>query len=211
MKLGKPQYQASDKLYICEIKDGFRCESERTDEKQYVPALDSFLANKRDVLVDEIFQMTQGWFSKPLQKEWLAQHLLLQIPTDSISDTFEGKIVWEATKLVISKELFAIHLNIIEQIKAEKIMIDFTEQEDTSTSNIQFNDAEPLVIGPTRRALMKKKVLEERAKAARALFRAERYTQVYCEEFGDDTDWESDTDSETESELDEQFAGGSKK
>jgi hypothetical protein len=36
-----------------------------------------------------------------------------------------------------------------------------------------------------------------RSKAARALFAAERATQMYCQLYGEDTDWET-TDSETE-------------
>jgi hypothetical protein len=88
--------------------------------------------------------------------------------------------------LTISKEVFLLKFEIIAQKEDEKICIKFDEEE------LPFQQVEAIAIGPTRRQIQKKNVLKARGKAARSLFTAERLTQAYCEEFGEDTDWEGD-------------------
>jgi hypothetical protein len=53
---------------------------------------------------------------------------------------------------------------------------------------------DPMSIGPTRRILQKHAVMKARARAARALFKAEALTQDYIRQYGEDTDWEDEAD-----------------
>jgi len=180
-KLGKPVYDSSAKLYTCSITNGFRLTARR-EEGGFVPELE---INKEE-LAKFIVTATQGWFSKPLTEEFLKDKIQLTIPTSSLAETFEGSVEWQMISLTISKEVFLLTFDLISQKEDEKICIKFEEDE------IPLQPAETISIGPTRRQIQKKNVLKARAKAARSLFTAERLTQAYCEDFGEDTDWEGD-------------------
>ena len=180
-KLGKPVYDSSAKLYTCSITNGFRLTARR-EEGRFVPELE---INKEE-LAKFIVTATQGWFSKPLTEEFLKDKIQLTIPTSSLAETFEGSVEWQMISLTISKEVFLLTFDLISQKEDEKICIKFEEDE------IPLQPAETISIGPTRRQIQKKNVLKARAKAARSLFTAERLTQAYCEDFGEDTDWEGD-------------------
>jgi hypothetical protein len=181
-KLGKPVYDALAKMYICSIANGFRFSSRREDGR-FTPALDTCMTN--DEVATFIVGSTKGWFSKPVTEEFLKGKIQVHIPT-SVADTFEGTIDWQLSTLTISKELFLMSFTIIGQKEDEAVCIKFEEDEPP------LQEAEAVSIGPTRQQLQKKNVLKARAKAARSLFTAERLTQAYCEEFGEDTDWEGD-------------------
>jgi hypothetical protein len=143
------------------------------------------MINKEDI-AKFVVSATQGWFSKPLTEEFLNGKIQLSIPTSSLNESFEGSVDWQMVSLTISKDVFLFAFDIIGQKEDEKICIKFEEEE------IPLQQAEPVAIGPTRQQIQKKNVLKARAKAARSLFTAERLTQAYCEEFGEDTDWEGD-------------------
>ena len=181
-KLGKPVYDASAKMYTCSISNGFRFSSRR-EEGQFTPPLDTCLNN--DEVATFLVGATKGWFSKPLTEDSLKDKIKVHIPT-SVADTFEGSIDWQLAALTLSKELFLLSFSIIAQKEDEAVCIKFEEDEPP------LQEAEVLGIGPTRQQIQKKNVLKARAKAARSLFTAERLTQAYCEEFGEDTDWEGD-------------------
>jgi hypothetical protein len=181
-KLGKPVYDPSAKMYTCSISNGFRFSSRR-EEGQFTPPLDTCLKN--DEVATFLVGATKGWFSKPLTEDFLKDKIKVHIPT-SVADTFEGSIDWQLAALTISKELFLLSFSIIAQKEDEAVCIKFEEDEPP------LQEAEVLGIGPTRQQIQKKNVLKARAKAARSLFTAERLTQAYCEEFGEDTDWEGD-------------------
>jgi hypothetical protein len=182
-KLGKPVYNSSTKVYTCSITNGFRLTARR-EEGRFVPEFDT-LIGKED-LAKFIVAATQGWFSKPLTEEFLKDKIQLSIPTSSLAESFEGSIEWQMVQLTISKEVFLLAFDIIGQKEDEKICIKFEEEEPP------LQQTEAIAIGPTRQQIQKKNVLKARAKAARSLFTAERLTQAYCEEFGEDTDWEGD-------------------
>ena len=202
MEFAKPAYNAQHKVHVSDIKEGFRCESELEDSVFY-PPLASFLEMYRETLIQVVLQQTKGWFSKPLTAEWLRTRLFLDIPTDSLED-FEGTVEWQAKKLSIAKDKFTVHLAIVSKKALE--LIDLMESiesagnqpEEVSDLPLTTEQEECIGVGPTRRRLMKEEVLEARAKAARALFKAERLTIQYCEIYGEDTDWEEDSDSESE-------------
>jgi len=185
-KLGKPVYDASAKLYNCSITNGFRF-SARREEGQFIPELNGCV-NKEE-LAKFIVLATQGWFSKPLTEDFLRDKIQANIPTSTLGETFEGSVEWQMVSLTISKELFLLTFDLVWQKEDEKICIKFEEE---VPEEIPMQAADVLGIGPTRQQIQKKNVLKARAKAARSLFNAERLTQAYCEEFGEDTDWEGD-------------------
>jgi hypothetical protein len=180
-KLGKPVYDSSAKVYTCSITNGFRLIARR-EEGRFTSELDM---NKED-LARFIVSATHGWFSKPVTEEFLKDKIQLSIPTSALAEGFEGSVQWQMVSLTISKEVFLLSFVIVEQKEDEKICIKFEEDD------IPLQQAEAVAIGPTRQQIQKKNVLKARAKAARSLFTAERLTQAYCEEFGEDTDWEGD-------------------
>jgi len=180
MKLGRPVYDSSLKIYNCSITNGTRF-SARKEEGRFVPELESCI-NKEE-LAEFIVTSSQGWFTKPLTKEYLKDRIKTNIPTTSIPEGFEGTLEWQMSSLVISKDTFTLGFEIVSQKQDEQICISFEEE----TSN-----------APTRRHLLKEKVLKARAKAARCLFQAEHLTQEYCQEFGDTTDWEEEDEDEDE-------------
>jgi len=180
-KLGKPVYDSSAKVYNCSITNGFRLSSRR-EEGRFTPDL---VINNEEV-AKFIVGATQGWFSKALTEEFLKDKIQSNIPTSALAEGFEGFVEWKMVSLTISKEVFLLSFDLISQKEDEKICIHFEEDE------IPLQKAETIAIGPTRRQIQKKNVLKARAKAARSLFNAERLTQAYCEEFGEDTDWEGD-------------------
>lgn len=180
-KLGKPVYDSSAKLYTCSITNGFRLMARR-EEGQFTPQP---TINKEE-LAKFIVVATKGWFSKPLTEEFLHDKIQANIPTSSLAEGFEGSVEWQMVSLTISKDVFLLSFDLTSQKEDEKICIKFEEDE------IPLHQAEAIAIGPTRQQIQKKNVLKARAKAARSLFTAERLTQNYCEEFGEDTDWEGD-------------------
>lgn len=120
----------------------------------------------------------------------------MEFPTSP--QAFEGEIEFQLQGLTISKEVFLLRYAIITLKEDEKICIELDEVTEVTEAKevedeIPMADKEVLGLGPTRQQIIKEKVLKMRAKAARALFVAERLTQEYYEEFGEDTDWEDET------------------
>ena len=191
MKFQKPTFDSLQQVYLSEIKEGIRCEATRNDEKQFTPDISTFYTTIKDSFTDMIIQQTKGWFQKPLTKEWLQTRITFHIPTQEIPEEFEGQCIWDLKSLRISKEKFDFIFGLVEMKEAEKVMISFEEPEPEVIK--QPSEKQQM----TRRFEDKQKVLKMRSKAARALFVAERATQMYCQLYGEDTDWET-TDSETE-------------
>jgi len=194
MKLGKPVYDSATKLYNCPVSDGVRF-SLRKEDGSFVKELDSYV--EKDLLIGEILKATAGWFTKPLTHDYLSQRLRTEFPTSKI---FEGEIEFQLQGLTISKEVFLLRYAIIGEKEDEKICIELDEvkevkevKEMREVEEFPMADKEVLGLGPTRQQVVKQKVLKMRSKAARALFIAERLTQEYYEEFGEDTDWEDET------------------
>ena len=189
MKVGKPSYDSSAKVYTCELKDGFRFESECVDSV-FTPSLDS-VSELVPGLVTQLLTDTKGWFSKPLTADWLTPRIHFDVPT---CEPFEGTLVWEAVRLVITKDKFLFTLAIIDKKKRE-ILIDFQEDVPAVQEPLPEPVHESQGNNMARRDLHKKAVMEARAKAARALFKAERSINEYIELYGEDTDWEDECDS----------------
>jgi hypothetical protein len=198
MKLQKPTFDSTQQVYVSVIKEGIRCEAQRNDEKQYEPNITSFYTSMKDTFTDVVIQQTKGWFSKVLTKEWLDQRIFFHIPTESIPEDFEGRCIWELQSLRISKEKFDFLFGLVQMIEAEKVMISFDEPEPQVQTQLQTKTEETKPNEETvRRFAEKQRILKLRARAARALFYAERATQEYCQVYGEDTDWET-TDDETD-------------
>ena len=201
MKVGKPTYDTVNKVYTCNITDGFRLTSvkERSETPTFTPPLESFERSEdlRKSICETLLQSTKGWFSKPLTPDWLLPRILFSIPTADL-ELFDGTLAWEPVRLVISKENFLFEFDIVLKEQAEHIVIAFEEEKEEDS--IPLSSSEPLPIGPTRRQLQKQRVLYARQKAAKALFVAESLTHTYVKEYGDDTDWEVDSDSDSPSE-----------
>lgn len=197
MKINKPSYNPGLKLYTCELTDGFRLSFNKEDGQiTQLSDSESLIQSLLQPLIDG----TKGWFTKPLTKEWLQPRISFDTPTSEIPADFEGTADYQASKLVISKEAFVFECSIIELKPVEKVMIDFKEEvaeaaeEETveAVQEIPLVESTPLGIGPTRRILQKEVVMKARAKAARALFKAERLTLEYSQLYGEDTDWENE-------------------
>jgi len=190
MKIHKPSYNASAKVYTCEITDGFRLNITIEDNHSNIESI------KKELIPDlstTIIESTKGWFSNPLTDIWLKSRINFTIPTHDIPSDFEGTIEYIAKGLVISKEEFMFECSILNMNRAEKIIIDFHEDLEP---DLPLVSTDPMGIGPTRRAIQKKLVMKTRAKAARALFHAERLTHEYAQLYGENTDWEDDDSDE---------------
>jgi hypothetical protein len=193
MKFTKPIYDAKQRIYSCDISDGFRF-SVRRENGVFVKPLDSCIDS--DESIAHLIKSTQGWFSKPLTQDFLKEKIRYDIPTD-VPETFEGSVEWQIQKLVISKEQFLFIYGIIHVIEDDKVCIEFPEESGLEEEVIPLDSTsnEVIGIGPTRRTLEKAKIMATRAKAARALFNAERLTQEFYAEFGE-TDWEDGSDED---------------
>jgi hypothetical protein len=183
MRISKPTYDTQKNVYCCAISDGFRCATSR-EGNTFLPSLDTFLPASRDELVATVIETTKGWFSKPLTQPWLKERLEFLFPEWTDGD-FEGNVSYEAKQLIISKEKFIFSFHICEKKEFDKILIEFPEEDKPDSQTIV-----------ARRAELKEKVKRERARAGRALFRAESLTQQYASLYGE-TDWET-SDEETE-------------
>lgn len=192
MKLGKPVYDSDAKLYNCTVSDGVRF-AVRLEDGKFVKELASFL--DKDMIIENILKGTIGWFTKPLTQDYLSQRLQMEFPTQP---QIEGEIEYQLQGLTISKEVFLLRYAIISIKEDEKICIELDNAADVNEveDEIPMADKEVLGLGPTRQQIVKQKVLKMRAKAARALFVAERLTQEYYQEFGEDTDWEDESFSD---------------
>jgi len=197
MKIHKPTYNAATKIYTCELSDGFRLslEKEKDEAVSSPPISETLLTTLTQTVIDS----TNGWFTKPLTKEWLRSRVFVDVPTTEVPGEFDGKAEFVASQLIISKEEFRFRCMVASLIPAEKVMIAFDEPEEVKPEETipENSDLEPLGIGPTRRILQKAQVMKQRTKAARALFRAERLTQEYIQLYGaEDTDWEDENDDD---------------
>ena len=200
MKFTKPVYDAKARIYTCDITDGFRL-CVRREGGAFVKEFSEYIdTNER---IKHLIHATQGWFSKPLTEDFLNGKIRYDIPTDDIPPTFEGSVEWQAKKLIISKDSFLFACAIVSQVEDEKLSLDFPDDEHVHEQKqkeasldeeipMGAEEQEVIGIGPTRQQLDKKKVMRAREKAARALFLAERLTQEYYEQFGEDTEWEDE-------------------
>lgn len=198
MKLGKPTYNSDSKVYVCKITDGFRF-STRYEEGVFVTSDPNTIIDK-DALIDTILKATKGWFSKPLTPEFLKGKIQYTIPTSVCPEglePFEGSVDLQMDELVISKETFLFTFVITDTKEDEKVCIVFPEDEPLSLPPLPPLEPEVLPLPPQKevqppKKLLKQRVMELRTKAARALFHAERVTQEYCNQFGEDTEWEDE-------------------
>jgi hypothetical protein len=179
MKIHKPSYDSVQRIYTCDLADGFRLSITREDGVLSESYDKDTLINS---LLEPIIEGTKGWFSKPLTTAWLKPRIRFDLPTGEIPTNFEGVAEFITNKLLISKEDFTFCFVIANLTNAEKVVI-------------EFKDEEPAA----RRVLEKADVLKARRRAARALFKAEILTQEYLRNRGtEDTDWEEDDEDEDE-------------
>lgn len=193
LKLNRPAHDKERNLYISDISFSsvFTIQSPVSKE-----GLDELQEKLKEQIISILLMETKTWFSKPIQEKYLRDRLSLIIPLESLpAPDFEGTSTWRFYRLEISKDRFTMHAQLQDIKEVEKICLE-EEDEMDEIEEFPFTQAtnEPIGIGPTRRQLLKEKVMRERTKAARALFRAERMTQEYYAKYGD-TDWEdSDED-----------------
>ena len=196
MKIHKPVYNPANKVYTCQLSDGFRLsvQKEATDPVTPPVITEEFLNSLTKFLIDS----TNGWFSKPLTAQWLMPRIMMDIPMSEITNDFDGTAEFVAKELILSKEEFRFRCCVLKITPAEKVVIAFDEPEEMETiPEAPGDSSEPLGIGPTRRILHKSRVMKERSKAAKALFKAERLTQEYIQIYeAEGTDWEEDEDDD---------------
>lgn len=185
MKFLKPAYNSQEKQYTSKVEGGVRLTAEQEGDS-LLPTPLELKTSILTTLIPTVVEATKGWFTKPLTQEWLETRCELSLPMPE--QGFEGTIKWELTELIITKEKFRFLFSILETLPAEKVVIQLEEEEEPEL----VQEAPPVALDPTRRVQHKQKVLRARAKAARALFKAERMTQEYIETYGEDTDWEDE-------------------
>lgn len=191
MKFGKPVYVADKKIYKCEVSGVFRCES-KCENNTLTPQPESLLSQVKGWLIPGIIENTKGWFSKPLTEAWLSDKINIHYPKEDIPEGFEGNIEWEVKELIISKDSFLFNTAIVEKKEFLKVLIEFPEEvppEPKQKEGVRRKDN-------LTREQFKELVRRERDRAGRALFRAERLTQEYCELYGEETDWEESDEEE---------------
>lgn len=202
MKYSKPRYDTKQQIYYVDIQDGIRFRMECEGGKSNV-SLESLFHEQMNSIVQETIQLTQGWFSKPLTPDYLRPRLACQYPTQNL-ESYDGTLEFALTALIITKQAFTFEIKLINYTPTERLVIDLPEDEQKEDVELPVEDSgEPaLTVGPTRRRMVKLHVMRARARAARALYKAEQLTQAYCEAYGDDTDWDED-DSSAEDEEEE--------
>jgi len=212
MNFSKPTYDPKNKIYTVSIINGVRFTMEReSPTTPFTPTIENIKKQILPDLVKTIISGTQGWFSKPLTADWLTPRITMNL--DSIPAEFEGSAEWSANTLYISKETFTLQFIVTDMKKSEKVIIDLQEDDVEQVESleslqsikpiedfeeIQMRSDEVVGIGPTRRILHKKSVMQARAKAARALFKAERMMQEYSNLYGNETDWESESEADSD-------------
>lgn len=206
MKFSKPQYDAKEQMYRVTIDNGLLFTLYR-ENNEWKESLTSIFENSANALIQQTIHLTQGWFSKPLTPEYLQSRLQMHCPTENWDD-FEGQAEYKLTALTISKQAFVFMFTLLSKTPVEKHIIDLADGEEgdsiSESPPLEENDnEEPLTVGPTRRRLMKMHVMRARAKAAKALYKAEQMTQAYCDAFGEDTDWD-ESDEEEDSAFEEE-------
>lgn len=203
MKIFKPKYDAEAKVYVCELggeKPRFAIVYDLERPMPTVQPVEIANDTYTNYLKHYLLRETKGWFSKPLTDEWLSTRIHHEVQTVSLPNDWEGTVSWTIKELVITKEKFTFRWIIESQKEKEKIVIQLDEeevkedQEEVDEENLPLAALDPMSIGPTRRILQKHAVMKARARAARALFKAEAMTQEYIRQFGEDTDWEDEDD-----------------
>ena len=189
MRLAKPVYDGSKKVYVCDVKeaDDFVYSSDVFgNTSNFSKSPNVFFDETLPTCVAAILSQTLGWFSKPLVEDWLIQKLSYSIPTESIEKGFDGVVTYTPVRLHISKEKFVLEFQLTDMKESDKVCIDFQEDLPLPSASPKKADAEQV------RLEKKQKVLQARERAARALFKAEELMHVYVEEYGVDTDWEDE-------------------
>lgn len=201
MKILRPKYHAEEKVYVCELggeKPRFAIvydlEHPQPLREPLQIASDTYTTTLKHYLLRE----TKGWFSKPLTDEWLSTRIHHEVPASETAVDWEGTITWTLHELIITKERFLFRWIIENKQEKEKVVIQLEEDteinEEVDEEALPLAAADPMSIGPTRRILQKHAVMKARARAARALFKAEAMTQEYIRQYGEDTDWEDEND-----------------
>jgi hypothetical protein len=195
MRICKPVYDSSKKLYICELKQ-VASEFLYVTDTYGEPAIlsktpASFLDETLPACVKTILDQTQGWFSKPLTEAWLIEKLSYSIPTETIEKAFDGGLVFTPIHLYITKESFVVGFKLTDTKAGDKVCIDFQEAEVEPKVEVEPKSDMPPVDEQIRHET-KLKVLQAREKAARALFKAEELMHSYVQKYGTDTDWEDE-------------------
>ena len=202
MRLSKPRYDSTKKVYESAIVDGLRLTAE-VDADHPLPA--TLQTECIPSLTECVLKQTVGWFTKPITEAWLVGKV--RVSLDAIPADFDGRITWVAQRLLISKDVFMVEFTIVESVPTPPVAIDFGEEEPVAVAPPA---AAVVPAAPTAtesledpRQIQKAKVMKARLRAARALFTAERMTQDYIQEFclEEDTDWE-ESDGENESDDD---------
>ena len=103
---------------------------------------------------------------------------------------FEGTVTFAMDELVISKETFLFKFVITDTKEDEKVCIVFEDEAPPLPEEVLHPEEKPVNV----RKLQKQRVMDLRTKAARALFHAERLTQEYYNQFGEDTEWEDEAE-----------------
>ena len=90
MKIHKPSYDATARLYTCQLTNGFRLQKAREDG-----VITNFYKEEEVVAsaIAPIIEGTTGWFTKPLTADWLKGRIRLSIPTGDVPSEFEAPLI----------------------------------------------------------------------------------------------------------------------
>lgn len=200
MKIFKPKYDSAQKVYCCELggeKPRFEIQYDLERPQNTKNPTDIAKEQYTSPLKHYLLRETKGWFTKPLTDEWLSTRISHEVPASDVSPEWEGTVCWTIQDLIITKEKFLFRWVIEAKQEKEKVIIQLEDDEkegEVDEDEVPMAHLDPMSIGPTRRILQKHTVMKARARAARALFKAEALTQEYIREFGEDTDWEDEDD-----------------
>ena len=192
MRLAKPVYDGSKKVYVCDVKeaeDFIYVTDVYGNTSSFSKSPNAFFDETLPSCVATVLTQTLGWFSKPLVEEWLIQKLSYSIPTETLEKGFDGVVTYTPVRLHISKDKFVLEFQLTDMKESDKVCIDFQEDLPLPSEAAALPtkaDAEQV------RLERKQKVLQARERAARALFKAEELMHSYVEEYGVDTDWEDE-------------------
>jgi hypothetical protein len=200
MKIFKPKYDASQKVYLCELggeKPRFEINYDLERPLNTADPAETAKEVYTTPLKYYLLRETKGWFTKPLTDDWLSTRICHDVPASDVSPEWEGSIRWTIQDLIITKDKFLFRWMIDAKQEKEKVVIqleDDEKEEEVPDDGVPMAPLDPMSIGPTRRILQKHAVMKARTRAARALFKAEALTQEYIRQYGEDTDWEEEDD-----------------
>lgn len=199
--IGKPSYNPSKRVYICEIEDGLRFSKEVSSNEPTLDQTDEL----KNTLVDIILKETKQYFAKPVSESEIRTKLHVQSNPPFSPDPSPMLYTMGFSSLEISQTKFLCIFTVVSKTPIQSTpTIEFLDQdlelveEPVLLESMPIDNTEPISIRNSR-LRAKQRIRRARLRAAKAILRSEQLTKEFVEKWGEpESDWESDsTDDES--------------